>query len=199
MRLLSLSLTLTCQVRGAGSHVATPGLCLRGCQDLPGAGSYGAPVWTGGWGCPPGLEQGACWLSLSAGSGFQPAAGSGVATGVAPCPRGSHPWQQAAREENMAEEGVSQMPWPAGTVPRPGLGHGGRDRQSPWSGNGPQRGGGPSRSPAARPAWTVEGRQCSPAGSCLGRCNRMSGSWSRPAWQAQLSARVQRSPPAGCG
>lgn len=105
MRLLSLSLTLTCQVRGAGSHVATPGLCLRGCQDLPGAGSYGAPVWTGGWECPPGLEQGACWLSLSASSGFQPAVGSGVATGVAPCPRGSHPWQQAAREENMAEEG----------------------------------------------------------------------------------------------
>ena len=25
---LSLPLTLTCQVRGAGSHVATPGLCL---------------------------------------------------------------------------------------------------------------------------------------------------------------------------
>lgn len=96
---------MTCQVRGAGSHVATPGLCLRGCQGPPGAGSYGAPVWTVGWGCPSGLERGACWLSLSAGSGFQPAAGSGMATRVGPCPRGAHPWQQAAREENMAEEG----------------------------------------------------------------------------------------------
>ena len=91
------------------------------------------------------------------------------------------------------------MPWQAGTAPEPGLGHGGRGGQLPWSGNGPQGGRVLSKSPAARPARTAEGRQCSPAGSFLGRCNRTSGSWSRPAWQAQLSARVQRSPPAGCG
>ena len=60
---LSPPLTLTCQVWGAGSHLATPGLCLRGCQGLPGAGSYGVPVWTVGWGYPPGLEQ-RCMLAV---------------------------------------------------------------------------------------------------------------------------------------
>ena len=29
-----------------------------------------------------------------------------MVTGVVPCPTGSHPWQQAAHEQNMAEEGA---------------------------------------------------------------------------------------------
>ena len=29
-----------------------------------------------------------------------------MVTGVVPCPTGSHPWQQAAHKQNMAEEGA---------------------------------------------------------------------------------------------
>lgn len=69
---------------------------------------------------------------------------------------------------------------------------GAKGRQLLWTGNGPQRGGVPSRALRCSSSVDCGGRQCSQRG-CRDRCNRASGSWSRPAWQAQLSAQVQRS------